>query len=401
MGESMLYCSPPPRRFQDLETGFDARSSICVLQNKSFFESMALGSELEQVKAQNIDGLTFIKTSDETVLSKKIRVALWLDIEKNIQYAIGQTRSEIYQTPEYLWKDMVPFVANPIRPNAAKLAIGRLTTTSVELCRIMRSTASFIIRAYDISSEAVILFDCTSTPTNEELISDADNLARRIVRQLDFSGCLEEKFQQAIGHLKQIQTETSDHLRLKRGAANKHASTAKVCLTLATVLSALGMIMALCLGAERSAAALGIPGLSTLDKTILAGFCIFSVSLSLCESGVKAATAWKEYNEEMCGILKSTLEHTTDTLRATEVYMGNFQHLRRALADAEAMLFDGCELVTITDRFKRLRVIFGKLRKEGELAREFMDYYQLLAGCYTEEGLLGPLVPYQRTDLRQ
>ncbi|KAG9023757.1 hypothetical protein FRB95_012544 [Tulasnella sp. JGI-2019a] len=380
----------PPRRFQDLEICSDAGLLLYVLQHKSFFKSTTSGSD-----TQNIDSLTLIKTRDETAVSKKMRAALLPDLDRNIQYAIGRTQSERCHTPKYCWKDMVSFIANSSRSNTAKLAIDGLTATFVELCRIMRSAASFILRVYDISSETAALFDRTSTSTEEELISDADDLSRKIGRQLDFSGCLEEKVQKAIDHLKQMQTETSNHLRLNGEAANKHASTAKVCLKLAEVLSALGMIMALCLGAERSAAASGIPGLSTFDIAIVAGLGIFSASSSLCGSGAKAATAWKKYSEEMYGILKCTLEHTIDALHATEVYMSNFQHLRRELADAEAMLFDGCELVAITERFKRLRVVFGELRKEGDLAREFTEHYHLQAGCYTEEGLLGPLVSSQ------
>ncbi|KAG8989282.1 hypothetical protein FRB94_014535 [Tulasnella sp. JGI-2019a] len=348
-----------------------------------------LGSWLGKAKTQNISR-ALIKTSGEISVVEGIRAAIWLDLDKNIQHAIGQTQTEIYHTPEYRWKDIVPFTANSSRPNAAKLAIDGLTATSVELCRIIRSAASFIIRVHDISSEAAALFDRTSASTEEELILDVENLARKIGRQLDFSGCLEEKVQQAIDHLKQIQTETNHHLQLNMGAASRHTSTARVCLELAKVLSGLGLIMALCLGAERSAAASGIPGLSTFDLAIVAGLGIFSASSSFCGSGVKAATAWKKSSEEMCGILESTFEHTTDTLRTTEVYMGNFQQLRTELTNAEAMLFDGCELVRITERFKRLRAVFGLLRKEGVLAQEFMDHYQMLAGCYTEEGLLEP-----------
>ncbi|KAG8980720.1 hypothetical protein FRB94_001844 [Tulasnella sp. JGI-2019a] len=344
-----------------------------------------------KAKTQDTNNLALIKTSGGTAAVQEMRTGLWLDLDKNIQYAIEKTQTEIYHTPEYFWKDMVSFTANSSRPNAAKLAIDRLTATSVELCRIMRSSASFILQVYNISSEAVELFDCTSTTlTEEELIFDIDNLASRISRQLDFSGCLEEKLQQTIDHLKQIQTETFQHLRLNGGAANKYDSTARVCLRLAKASSALGMTMALCLGGERSAAVSGIPGLSTFDMAIVAGLGIFSASSSLCGSGVKAATAWKKCSEEMYEILRSTLEHMRDTLCITEVYTGNFQLLRMELANTEAMLFDGSELAGITDKFKRLKLVFGELRNEGVLAREFMDHYQMLAGCYTEEGLLEP-----------
>ncbi|KAG9025063.1 hypothetical protein FRB95_010592 [Tulasnella sp. JGI-2019a] len=374
-----------PPKFRDPETGFTPRSFLNGLRDKFFFKPAPSSSD-----AQNTYHLVPFETNDGIVISQEMRATLWLELEKNIQYAMGRTQTEIYHTPERLWKDLLPFVTKPSRPNPAKLAVDRMTAASVELCKIVRSTASFVFRVYDILSEAVVLFECTSRRSADMWRSDLVNLSEQITRQLDFSGCLEEKLEQTINDLKRIQLETNRQFQLCGAAANRHASAAGVCLTLMKISSGLGMVMALGLGIERSAAATGIIGLSTFDKTIVAGSGILAATSSVCGSGAKAAIAWKKVKEETYGTLESTFELTTDTIHAATHYTSNFQRLRAELANAESMLFDGGELVAILDRFKHLRFIFGQLRDEGILSREFLDHYKLPVGCYTEEGLLEP-----------
>ncbi|KAG9023760.1 hypothetical protein FRB95_012547 [Tulasnella sp. JGI-2019a] len=373
-----------PESLSDPEIGFKPCSFPRSQRDKYFLNAASEGTTVQDERVVRME------TSDGGNISQDMRATLWFDLEKNFQYAMAQTQTKAYLTPERLWKDLFPYIGDPHRRNPAALAVDRLTTASVELCRIMRSTATFIFGVYDISHDAIVLLDPMAKYSEEAWVANRNKLSERICKLLDFSSLLEEKLTKVIDDLKTLQTEMNNTQQFKGAEAYKQESASRLYLFLATFTSTIGMTIALGLAGERSAAASGVIGLSGVDTAIIAGLGLASGATSVLGARAKALMAKKGANSETHVTLNSTLHHTTDTLRTAEQYTDNFQSMRTELVEVEDMLYGGSgSLAGIRDRFKRLKFIFGELRNESALAQQFVLHYKVPAGCYTIEGLLG------------
>ncbi|KAG8990204.1 hypothetical protein FRB94_013649 [Tulasnella sp. JGI-2019a] len=371
----------------DLEAAIPPRSLPYSQRDKPFLKAAPSSSE---GKAAQDTVVIQIQTNDGDTISKDIRAALTSDLDKNLQFVIAQTQMEAYTASDWQWKDLIPYLGVH-RPGPAALAVDRLNAASVELCRIMRSTALFIFKVYDITNDAVsILGDATQHSNEASLGTKLDGVSSQIIKLIDFSGGLEQKLERAIGELRQIQTETLDKIQLHNTDIASQEAVDRNCRLLSKLTSSAGAIIAIGLTVERWRKASGASTGSVTTDLIIAGAAgVCSTASTALGHVAKISTTKKKAKEEAQGMLKSTYEHTTDTLRTAELHTGNFQFMRMQLVKADGMLYDADEsLDVVCDTFKRLRLIFGELRSEGELAHQLTDHYGLDLGCYTIEGLL-------------
>ncbi|KAG8994179.1 hypothetical protein FRB94_010072 [Tulasnella sp. JGI-2019a] len=373
------------RRLSDLEAAVDPRSLPFQQQGKPFLQTAPSSSEGKAT--QNIT-LLQIETNGGVTISTDIHAALPSDLDKNFQFVIAQTQTETYAASDWWLRDVIVPVH---RPSAAALAIDRLNAASVELCRIMRSTAFFIFKVYDIANDAVlILSDATQRSDQASLATKLDKLSGQINQQIDFSGRLEEKLEQAIGTLREIQTDTHDQIQLKGKDIARQEAMDRSYRFWAKFSSSMGTVTAFSLTAERWIKALSNTGSIKIDLMLAAATGVLATASGTMGQITKGSARKKKAKEEAQGMLKSTYEHTIDTIRTAELHTGNFQFMRIQLAKADSMLYDADEsLDVVCDTFKRLSLIFGELRSEGILAQQLMDHYELNVGCYTIEGLLG------------
>ncbi|KAG8882361.1 hypothetical protein FRB97_008375 [Tulasnella sp. 331] len=279
------------------------------------------------------------------------------------------------------WTDYLP--RNPLKRQAAPpppvtmvaSAIDRLSSSSTELCQVIRNTSDFVYDFHTVTSQAIQQLEAVgrNEMTAKEL---RPVLSSAISQQLNVAGAIELRLLTIIKDLGLIQADSQRNRDLKGEAANSHSCSVGLPLYLAKIASGLGTIMAMAMITERSAAlATGSDYSFDTQLAVVSG--VLTAASGMCGAQVKTATEYKKLYEEECSMLTATWQQTTDTLQSTQGYTRNFQILRADIVELEKSLWNGTPRLLITDHCLRLQRVFDALSKEGLIAQGFMDYYGL------------------------
>ncbi|KAG8846980.1 hypothetical protein FRB96_001730 [Tulasnella sp. 330] len=306
---------------------------------------------------------------------------IWSSLDKNAQLGLEQSSTAGYWAQELTWTDYLP--RNPLKRQAAPpppvtmvaSAIDRLSSSSTELCQVIRNTSDFVYDFHTVTSQAIQQLEAVgrNEMTAKEL---RPVLSSAISQQLNVAGAIELRLLTIIKDLGLIQADSQRNRDLKGEAANSHSCSVGLPLYLAKIASGLGTIMAMAMITERSAAlATGSDYSFDTQLAVVSG--VLTAASGMCGAQVKTATEYKKLYEEECSMLTATWQQTTDTLQSTQGYTRNFQILRADIVELEKSLWNGTPRLLITDHCLRLQRVFDALSKEGLIAQGFMDYYGL------------------------